>query len=70
MPTYQLIYFNGRDRAEIARLMFAQAGVKYEDKRVTEEEWVEMKPGEFHFRTLYFHGHPLHVQATSTSLVL
>ncbi len=43
MPTYKLIYFN----AELSRFIFAifaQAGEKYEDKRVTSEEWAELKP--------------------------
>jgi len=43
MPTYKLTYFNGRGRAEISRLIFAQAGVKYEDVRV-KDEWPELKP--------------------------
>lgn len=44
MPSYTLIYFNGRGRAEIARYIFAQAGVEYEDKRVTGEEFGKLKP--------------------------
>lgn len=44
MSTYKLIYFNLKGRAEVARFLFAQAGVKYEDKRVENEEWLEMKP--------------------------
>lgn len=44
MPTYKLVYFNGRGRAELCRLIFAQAGVQYEDRRVTQEEWQELKP--------------------------
>ena len=44
MPQYKLTYFGGRGRAEIIRLIFAQAGVQYEDKRITKEEWGELKP--------------------------
>ena len=44
MAKYTLIYFNGRGRAEVTRLVFAQAGVEYEDRRLTYEEWEEMKP--------------------------
>ena len=44
MPSYKLTYFNARGRAEGARLVFAQAGVEYEDKRVTMEEWAQLKP--------------------------
>ena len=64
MPKYELIYFNGRGRAEVIRLLFAQAGAQYEDTRVKmdEEEWGKLKPGEFHFRTFYLYGHLLHVK--------
>ena len=44
MPKYTLIYRNSRGRAEITRLIFAQAGVSYEDKRITNEEWEKLKP--------------------------
>jgi len=43
MPTYKLTYFNGRGRAEAARLVFAKAGVPYEDVRITFEQWGAMK---------------------------
>ena len=39
MSTYKLYYFDSRGTAEPARLIFAQAGVKYEDIRVTREQW-------------------------------
>jgi len=39
----KLIYFNGRGRAEVSRLVLAQAGVKYEDKRIEFSEWGEVK---------------------------
>jgi len=35
-PTYKLSYFNGRGRAEIARIILAEAGVEYEDDRVSD----------------------------------
>jgi len=44
MPTYKLIYFNGRGRAEGIRLMFAAAKIDYEDKRIEREQWPELKP--------------------------
>jgi len=44
MPTYKLYYFNGRGRAEQIRLVFTQAGVPYEDIRLTGEKWAEFKP--------------------------
>ena len=44
MSTYKLTYFNSKGLAEVTRLIFAQAGVQYEDKRVTREEWLKLKP--------------------------
>ena len=43
MSSYKLVYFNARGRAEVARLIFTQAGVEYEDKRVSKEEWAQLK---------------------------
>eukprot|EP00057_Strongylocentrotus_purpuratus_P033451 XP_791441.2 PREDICTED: S-crystallin SL11 [Strongylocentrotus purpuratus] len=43
MPTYELVYFNARGRGEIARLLLAQAGVDYEDTRLTQDEFKAMK---------------------------
>ena len=42
--TYKLYNFTTRGRAELARLIFAQAGVAYEDVRVEYEKWPELKP--------------------------
>ena len=44
MTQYKLTYFNGRGRAEVIRLIFAQAGVKYEDHRIAKEDWAGLKP--------------------------
>ncbi|CAI8028451.1 Glutathione S-transferase 1 (Fragment) [Geodia barretti] len=44
MSQYKLTYFNGRGRAELIRLILAQAGVQYEDHRIAGEEWPELKP--------------------------
>jgi len=44
MPAYKLVYFDGRGRGEVARLLFAVSGVKYEDERVSMEEWQALKP--------------------------
>ena len=46
MVKYTLIYFNGRGRAEVSRLLFALADVEYEDERIVGENWSKMKPGE------------------------
>ncbi|XP_050413655.1 probable glutathione S-transferase 6 [Patella vulgata] len=44
LPTYKLVYFDARGKAELSRLCFAAAGVKFEDERVTREEWPALKP--------------------------
>ena len=41
--TPTLVYFNGKGRAEATRQMFALAGVKFEDKRYSFEEWGKLK---------------------------
>jgi len=41
---YKLIYFNGRGRAEPARLIFAYAGQNYDDHRMEGAEWPTLKP--------------------------
>ena len=43
MSTYKLIYFNGRGRAEVSRLIFVAAGQKYEDARFEREQWPSLK---------------------------
>ncbi|KAJ8022369.1 Hematopoietic prostaglandin D synthase [Holothuria leucospilota] len=43
MTTYKLIYFDTRGLAETARYMFALAGVEYEDHRIKNEEWPQVK---------------------------
>ena len=45
MPNYTLYYFNGRGRAEILRMMFATAGVQYNDKRFEFNEWDKYRNG-------------------------
>jgi len=44
MVHYKLTYFNGRGRAELTRLIFAAAGVQYEDIRLDSEKWQALKP--------------------------
>ncbi|CAC5415518.1 HPGDS [Mytilus coruscus] len=44
MSTYKVTYFNGRGRGELTRLLFVAAGQKFEDERVTREEWQKLKP--------------------------
>jgi len=40
----KLIYFNGKGRAEPARLILAHAGVDYEDHRIEFSDWPNLKP--------------------------
>lgn len=47
MPNYKLIYFSSRARAELIRLLFAQAGVKFENKIVRDDkEFEQLKASE------------------------
>nr|XP_019596657.1 PREDICTED: hematopoietic prostaglandin D synthase isoform X1 [Rhinolophus sinicus]XP_019596658.1 PREDICTED: hematopoietic prostaglandin D synthase isoform X1 [Rhinolophus sinicus]XP_019596659.1 PREDICTED: hematopoietic prostaglandin D synthase isoform X1 [Rhinolophus sinicus] len=43
MPNYKLIYFNMRGRAEIIRYIFAYLDIKYEDHRLEQANWPEIK---------------------------
>ncbi|XP_035670543.1 hematopoietic prostaglandin D synthase-like [Branchiostoma floridae] len=43
-PKYKLTYFDVRARAEPTRLLFAAAGVEYEDVRVQRQDWEALKP--------------------------
>lgn len=45
MPkTYKLMYFDGRGRAELIRLIFAAANTKYEDIRIDVMSWPGLRP--------------------------
>ncbi|XP_062055137.1 hematopoietic prostaglandin D synthase [Lepus europaeus] len=43
MPNYKLTYFNMRGRAEIIRYIFAYLNIKYEDRRIEQADWPEIK---------------------------
>jgi hypothetical protein len=43
-PKIKLTYFDVRARAELARMILAQAGAEYEDHRIEKSEWAAMKP--------------------------
>ena len=53
MGKMKLIYFNLRGRAELARLILAQGGADYEDKRVEREDWPKLKPSKIIVLKLY-----------------
>ncbi|XP_033127339.1 probable glutathione S-transferase 5 [Anneissia japonica] len=44
MPSYKFTYFSARGAGETSRLLFAAAGVEYEDVRVTHPQWPVLKP--------------------------
>jgi glutathione S-transferase len=44
-PRLSLFYFPARGRAEVSRLLLAQAGLAYDDIRLTREQWAKKKPG-------------------------
>ena len=41
---FKLTYFEFRSRAEPARLLFAKANIPFIDKRITYDDWPELKP--------------------------
>ncbi|KAK9302920.1 hypothetical protein QLX08_005192 [Tetragonisca angustula] len=43
MPTYKLTYFNITGLAEPIRYILHQSGIKFEDRRLTFEEWPQYK---------------------------
>ena len=45
MSSYKVVYFNGRGRAELTRLLFVAAGQQFEDVRVS--DWPNGKEGVF-----------------------
>ncbi|CAL2040716.1 unnamed protein product [Caenorhabditis brenneri] len=44
MVQYKLTYFNARGLAEISRQLFHLAGIEFEDHRLGEQEFAELKP--------------------------
>ncbi|CAB3404419.1 unnamed protein product [Caenorhabditis bovis] len=43
MPEYKLYYFNGRGLGDVSRQLFALAGEKFEDVRVSSDDWPNLK---------------------------
>ena len=48
-PKYKLTYFDIRGRAEMIRMMFGAANVKFEDVRIKFEDWPPLKASEYAF---------------------
>merc|ERR1712154_711937 len=46
MKNMKLTYFNGRGRAEVARLILSIAGEVFEDDRIEFSDWEALKPHE------------------------
>lgn len=49
-PQYKLTYFDSRALGEPARFAFAYAGVAYQDERVVEEEWDNIKKSKYQYK--------------------
>lgn len=49
---YKLTYFNVKGRCEHIRYIFAVAQLPYEDNRITQEEWQELKPSKINRTSL------------------
>ncbi|CAH1787919.1 unnamed protein product [Owenia fusiformis] len=43
-PAYKLIYFDGKGRGELIRLIFISQNINYDDSRVKMEDWAALKP--------------------------
>lgn len=56
MPTFKVVYFNARGRAELTRLMLAHVGQEFEDVRYESEEWAKKK--ECKFSEVFWGGAP------------
>ena len=55
MPHYKLTYFPIRGRAECIRMVFAAAGVEFENVRVNPEEWfTKLKQCEYMYQNIIF----------------
>ena len=53
MGKIKLFYFDARGRAELSRLILAQAGQEYEDVRIKREDWAAMKPSKIFWRLIF-----------------
>lgn len=46
MVQYKLTYFGGRGYAEVSRLILHYSNVPFEDYRINQDIWPEIKPSE------------------------
>ena len=44
MANYKLTYFDVKGLGELTRLVFAQAGIEYENIRISHDQWPQLKP--------------------------
>ena len=63
MPEYKLVYFNYKGRAEMTRMIFAAAGVKYEDCRLTRQKYQELKASRLNSEQCFIKGWFIHYQS-------
>ena len=47
----KLTYFNFRGRAEVSRLMLKYKDVDFEDCRINQDQWKELKPSKIYYFT-------------------
>ena len=48
MSGFELVYFNGRGRGEVSRLLFQAAGQQFVDTRIEMADWPKFKPGKLY----------------------
>ena len=53
MKKVKLTYFNGRGRAEVARLILSIAGEVFEDDRVEFSDWEALKPRKLFYQKTF-----------------
>lgn len=59
MPTYKLIYFDARARAEVARMLFELSDTQYEDERIDyEKDWSKIRASKLQISFLFLKKTP------------
>ena len=54
MPVYKLSYFNAKATGELSRLILSTAGQDFEDDRLTNDTWPELKQSKID-RSVFFY---------------